>query len=137
LKVLVAEDNVVSQKLVQMLLKKLRVSPDLAANGSQAIAAAIEKPYDLILMDIQMPEVNGLAATRAIRSRVPAETQPVIFGLTAHATTEYRDMCLEAGMNGFLTKPLEPEKLRKLIAELSSQCPPRDFVSSPTKEPTV
>jgi CheY-like chemotaxis protein len=84
-----------------------------------------------------MPEVNGLAATRAIRSRLSADAQPTIFGLTAHATTEYRDMCFEAGMNGFLTKPLEPEKLRDLIAELSSQCPPRDFVSGPTKAPVV
>ena len=137
LEVLVAEDNVVSQKLVQMLLKKLGVSPDVVENGSLAIAAALEKPYDLILMDIQMPGVNGLAATRAIRSRAPADTQPVIFGLTAHATTEYRDMCFEAGMNGFLTKPLEPEKLRELIVKLSSQCSTRDFVSSLAKAPTV
>lgn len=137
LAVLVAEDNVVSRKLVQILLKKFGVSPDLAENGSQAIAAAMEKPYDLILMDIQMPEVNGLAATRAIRSRLPADTQPVIFGLTAHATTEYRDMCFEAGMNGFLTKPLELENFRNLIAKLSSQCSTRDFLSSLAKEPTV
>lgn len=109
---------------------------DTSSVGSQAISAAAEKPYDLILMDVQMPEVNGLAATRAVRRQVPADAQPVIFGLTAHATTEYRDMCFEAGMNGFLTKPLEPEKLRDLIAELSSKCSPRDFVSSPTKEPT-
>jgi CheY-like chemotaxis protein len=64
--------------------------------------------------------VDGLAATREIRSRVPLERQPIIFGLTAHATKEYRDICLSAGMNGYLTKPLEPEKLRNLIAELAA-----------------
>ncbi len=136
LAVLVAEDNVVSRKLVQILLKKFGVSPTWRKTVP-GYCAAMEKPYDLILMDIQMPEVNGLAATRAIRSRLPADTQPVIFGLTAHATTEYRDMCFEAGMNGFLTKPLELENFRNLIAKLSSQCSTRDFLSSLAKEPTV
>ena len=77
--------------------------------------------YDLVLMDVQMPEVDGLAATREIRRRLPLDRQPVIFGLTAHATTEYRDICLGAGMDGYLTKPLELEKLRDLIAELSKR----------------
>jgi CheY-like chemotaxis protein len=72
-------------------------------------------------MDVQMPEVDGLTATREIRSRLPLDRQPAIFGLTAHATTEYRDLCLSAGMNGYLTKPLEPEKLRDLIAELTTR----------------
>jgi len=126
LKVLVAEDNVVNQKVVSMLLKRFGVKPDLAANGSQAIAAVKGNHYDLVLMDVQMPEVDGLAATKEIRSCLPLERQPVIVGLTAHATTEYRDICLDAGMNGYLTKPLDPEKLRGLIDELSkrSQLPP-------------
>jgi CheY-like chemotaxis protein len=121
LRVLVAEDNVVNQKVVLMLLKKLGVNADMAADGAQAIAAVMENRYDLVLMDVQMPEVDGLAATREIRSRVPLDRQPVIYGLTAHATTEYRDICLAAGMNGYLTKPLDQEKLRDLIAELSRQ----------------
>ncbi len=119
LRVLVAEDNVVNQKVVLMLLEKLGVNADLAADGDQAIAAAMENRYDLVLMDVQMPELDGLAATREIRSRLPLDRQPVIFGLTAHATTEYRDICLGAGMDGYLTKPLELEKLRDLIAKLS------------------
>jgi len=121
LRVLVAEDNVVNQKVVQMALKKLGVNAALAADGAQAVAAVMENRYDLVLMDVQMPGVDGLTATREIRSRVAPDRQPIIFGLTAHATTEYRDMCLDAGMNGYLTKPLEQEKLRALIAELSTQ----------------
>jgi signal transduction histidine kinase/CheY-like chemotaxis protein/ligand-binding sensor domain-containing protein len=119
LRVLVAEDNLVNQRVVLKLLEKLGVHADLAVDGSQAIAAVADRPYDLVLMDVQMPEVDGLSATRAIRSRLPADRQPAIFGLTAHATEEYRDVCLDAGMDGFLTKPLEREKLRALIAELS------------------
>ena len=118
LRVLVAEDNVVNQKLVLMLLQKLGVKADLAADGAQAIAAVTKNQYDLVLMDVEMPEVDGLAATREIRKRVPLDRQPVIFGLTAHATAEYNGICLNAGMNGYMTKPLDLEKLQDLIAQL-------------------
>ena len=121
LKVLVAEDNVVNQRVVLMLLKQFGVKADLAADGAQAIAAVIKNDYDLVLMDVQMPNVDGLAATREIRSSLPTNRQPVIVGLTAHATTEYRDICLDAGMNGYLTKPLDRDKLRNVLEELSSQ----------------
>lgn len=134
LRVLVAEDNVVNQRVVLMLLKKLGVNADLVADGAQAIEAAVGKYYDLVLMDVQMPEVDGLAATREIRSRLPLDRQPVIFGLTAHATTEYRDICLGAGMSGYLTKPLEPQKLRDLIAALSTQSVSRKLTSSDARE---
>ncbi|MGO9257952.1 MAG: ATP-binding protein [Bryobacteraceae bacterium] len=126
LRVLVAEDNAVNQKVVLMLLERLGVKADLAKDGSQAIAAAVGNRYDLVLMDVQMPEVDGLEATREIRSRLPLDRQPVIFGLTAHATTEYRDICLDAGMNGYLTKPLDRDKLRDLIADLSAKCSPTE-----------
>ncbi len=119
LRVLVAEDNLVNQRVVLKMLKKLGVVAHLAANGSQVIAAATEDDYDLILMDVQMPEVDGLAATREIRSRLPENRQPVIIGLTAHATTEYREICLNVGMNGYLTKPLDFDKLQDLIADLA------------------
>ena len=124
LKVLVAEDNVINQKVVFMLLQKLGVKADLAPDGSQAIAAVLEDRYDLVLMDVEMPEVDGLAATREIRRRLPSDCQPTIFGLTAHATTEYRDICLGAGMNGCLTKPLDRERLGRLIAKLSTESEP-------------
>jgi signal transduction histidine kinase/CheY-like chemotaxis protein/ligand-binding sensor domain-containing protein len=126
LRTLVAEDNPVNQRVILLLLKKLGVHADLATDGTRAIAAVVEKRYDLVLMDVQMPEVDGLTATREIRARLPLAGQPVIIGLTAHATTEYRDICLSAGMNGYLTKPLDPEKLRDLIAGMSARSQAED-----------
>jgi CheY-like chemotaxis protein len=122
LKVLVAEDNPVNQRVVLKMLERLGVRADLAEDGAQAIAAVAKVCYDLVLMDVEMPEVDGLRATQEIRAAVRVDRQPVIFGLTAHATTEYRDICLRAGMNGCLTKPLEAEKLRDIVAELSTLC---------------
>jgi len=119
LKVLVAEDNRVNQMVVLGLLRKMGVDADLANNGLEAVAAVLEHDYDLVLMDLQMPEMDGLTATREIRSRVPADRQPIIWALSAHATTDARDSCLRAGMDRYLTKPLEPEKLRSLVAELA------------------
>ena len=120
LKVLVVEDNLVNRKVVLMLLDRLGVKADFAVDGAGAIAAAVGNQYDLVLMDVQMPEVDGLTATKEIRSRLSLDRQPVIYGLTAHATTEYRDTCLAAGMDGYLTKPLDREKLQELIGELSA-----------------
>jgi len=121
LKVLVAEDNVVNQRVVLKMLEKLGVHADLVTDGSQAITAVKKVRYDLVLMDVQMPEVDGLTATQEIRTALPTDLQPAIFGLTAHAGTEYRDICLGAGMNGCLTKPLDLEKLRSLVAEVSTR----------------
>jgi signal transduction histidine kinase/CheY-like chemotaxis protein/streptogramin lyase len=121
LRVLLAEDNVVNQRVVLMLLKRLGVNADLAVDGRQAVTAVLENRYDMVLMDVQMPVLDGLAATREIRSRVPPDRQPAIFGLTAHATTEYRDLCLAAGMDGYLTKPLDPRRLQDLVAEMSTE----------------
>jgi signal transduction histidine kinase/ActR/RegA family two-component response regulator len=120
LRVLVAEDNLVNQRVLLKLLERLGVKADLAPDGAQALAKALEHHYDLVLMDVQMPDLDGLSATQEIRRLLPAGGQPLIFGLTAHVTMEFRDTCLAAGMNGYLTKPLEPEKLRALIAELST-----------------
>jgi len=121
LKVLVAEDNLVNQRVLLKLLERLGVKADLAADGTQAVAKVLEQHYDLVLMDVQMPELDGLSATQEIRRLSPGGSQPLIFGLTAHVTMQFRDTCLAAGMNGYLTKPLEPEKLRALIAELSTR----------------
>ena len=85
--------------------------------------------YDLILMDVEMPVMDGLAATREIRSRLPLDRQPAIFGLTGHAATEYREICLGAGMDGHFTKPLEAAKLQNLVAELSAQSMTRNLTT--------
>ncbi|HTR37037.1 MAG TPA: ATP-binding protein [Bryobacteraceae bacterium] len=120
LKVLIAEDNPVNQRVVQKLLEKMGVKADLAVNGREAVEAARQNDYHLILMDAQMPEVDGLEATRQIR-KFASDDQPSIYGLTAQATVEHRDLCLRAGMNGYLTKPIEPSQLREVIAELSAR----------------
>jgi signal transduction histidine kinase/CheY-like chemotaxis protein/streptogramin lyase len=121
LRVLVAEDNPVNQKIALMMLEELGVTADLAAGGLQAIAAAVGNSYDLVLMDLQMPGVDGLEAAREIRSRLPLERQPLIYGLTAHATAGYGGICLSAGMDGHLTKPIERAKLHDLISGLSKR----------------
>jgi len=139
-KILVAEDNRVNQRVVLKMLEKIGVHADLVTDGSQAIAAVAKVRYDLVLMDVQMPEMDGLAATRQIRSSLPPDSQPVIFGLTAHADQEYHEVCLRAGMNGCLTKPLELDKLRKVVAELSAQTAGRisaDATSSMDTAPAV
>jgi two-component system, sensor histidine kinase len=99
------------------LLRKSGVEADLAENGAQAISAALRATYHLILMDVQMPEVDGITATRQIRSRQDGRPVPFICGLSAHATTEFRDQCIAAGMDGYLTKPMDVAKLRQLLEE--------------------
>jgi CheY-like chemotaxis protein len=91
----------VNQKVILGLSRRLGVNADLVTDGLQAVAAVLEHDYDLVLMDVQMPEVDGLAVTREIRSRLPAARQPVSCGVSAHATTEDRDNCLRAGMDSY------------------------------------
>jgi CheY-like chemotaxis protein/anti-sigma regulatory factor (Ser/Thr protein kinase) len=121
LRVLLVEDNKVNQLVGLKLLRKLGVSADLAEEGAQAIAAALRNTYDLILMDIQMPDVDGIAATREIRARLTGDRQLFICGLSAHATTDFQDLWQRVGMDRYLTKPLDSEKLRKLLVERSAQ----------------
>jgi two-component system, sensor histidine kinase and response regulator len=109
----------VNQRVAIKMLARLGVVADLAADGGQAIEAVRTGRYNLVLMDVEMPGVDGLTATRAIRSQFDCGAQPVIVGLTAHATTDYRELCLAAGMDGYLTKPLEPKRLSDLIEALS------------------
>jgi len=113
LRILLAEDNVSNQKLLSLVLGRLGYQADVASNGHEVLDALRLQPYDLILMDVQMPELDGLQATRMIRSGFPAELQPMIIALTAHASEDDRVLCLDAGMDGYLTKPLR----RKLLAD--------------------
>jgi len=123
LRVLLAEDNKVNQLVGLKLLQKVGIRADVAENGAQAIAAVLKKTYDLILMDIQMPEVDGITATREIRTTVPRTCQPYICGLSAHATTDFQETGQRAGMDAYLTKPLDFAKLRKLLEERAAETP--------------
>ena len=111
-RVLLVEDNAINQKLALLMLEKLGFAADLAVNGLEAVAAAAHTAYDVVLMDMQMPELDGLSATRRIRAELPAERQPYIVALTANALPGDREACLQAGMNDYLSKPLQIKDLR-------------------------
>ncbi|MGB6867296.1 MAG: response regulator, partial [Candidatus Aminicenantaceae bacterium] len=115
IKVLVAEDNPVNQKLIRILLQKLGCKEEIAPNGKIAFEKATTEEYDLCLMDLQMPVMGGVEATKNIRKS--GNTKLPIIALTAVAFKEGRDECLEAGMNDFLTRPVDPDKLRAKILE--------------------
>ncbi|MBC8052295.1 MAG: response regulator [Sphingobacteriaceae bacterium] len=109
LSILLAEDNLINQKLALKVLDKLGYKPLLANNGQEAIDLATEKPFDVILMDILMPEMDGLEATAFIRKN--STHQPAIIAMTANALSEDRDRCIGAGMNDYITKPIGLEIL--------------------------
>ena len=115
LRILVAEDNPVIQKVAPAFLSKLGYACDLATTGVEALAAIEREPYDLVLMDVQMPEMDGFEATRRIRQRLSPEKQPVVVAMTAHAMRGYREKCLEAGMDDYISKPLKLVELQALM----------------------
>ena len=115
LRILLAEDNVVNQRLAQLLLERLSQTADIVSNGVEAVNAATQLPYDLILMDVLMPEMDGLDATREIRTKLPKERQPRIVAMTANALTGDRERCLAAGMDDYISKPVQLEELAKVI----------------------
>lgn len=115
--ILLADDNAVNQKVMMFLLKKLGLHADLAGNGFEVLAKLSERPYRLVLMDVQMPEMDGLEATRQIRDPagpVLDHSIPVI-AVTAHALDGYQDICHAAGMDDYLTKPVTPDRLREVL----------------------
>jgi signal transduction histidine kinase/DNA-binding response OmpR family regulator len=111
LRILLAEDNLVNQKLALRLLGQMGYRADLAANGLEAIAAITRQIYDVILMDVQMPELDGLDATRRIRGLQLAAGQPRIIAMTANAMQGDRETCLAAGMDDYIAKPIKVEEL--------------------------
>jgi signal transduction histidine kinase/ligand-binding sensor domain-containing protein/CheY-like chemotaxis protein len=120
LKVLLAEDNPVNQKVALHLLRKLGCEVDVAWNGAEAVARTERSQYDLVLMDVQMPEMDGLQAVAKIRERERGSDRrlPVI-ALTAHAMAGDEDRCLAAGMDGYLSKPIHPQRLAIAIHKLT------------------
>jgi CheY-like chemotaxis protein len=120
LRILLAEDNAVNQKLALRLLERLGYRADLAGNGLEAIQALRRQTYDVILMDVQMPEMDGLEATRAIRLEWPAERQPRIVAMTANIMKEDQDACFAAGMDDYVAKPVRVEALVTAL----SKCQP-------------
>ena len=117
LRILLTEDNAVNQKIARQMLKKIGYDADVAANGLEVIRALELHPYDVILMDVEMPEMDGLTATRKIRNLWP-ENGPKIIALTAFAMSGGQDICLEAGMDGYIAKPLKMNDLVMLLSNI-------------------
>jgi PAS domain S-box-containing protein len=114
--VLLAEDNLVNQKVALMMLSKLGFAADVAANGHEVLAAMNNRNYDIILMDMQMPEMDGLEATRQILQKYAVKTsRPWIIALTANAMQGDRERCLAAGMNDYISKPVKREELAEAL----------------------
>jgi PAS domain S-box-containing protein len=111
LRILVAEDNLVNQKLALRLLERMGYRADVAANGLEVLQSLRRQAYDVVLMDVQMPEMDGLEASRAICSEWPVEQRPRIIAVTANVMAEDRQECLEAGMDDFIAKPIRVDQL--------------------------
>ena len=118
LKILVAEDNIINQKLALKVLVKLGYEPDLAENGKQALEMTEAEQYDLIFMDVQMPEMDGIEATKNIRNYL--EKQPMIIAMTANAMQEDKENCLKSGMDDFLSKPVKLEEIVGMLTKWSN-----------------
>jgi signal transduction histidine kinase/DNA-binding response OmpR family regulator len=114
-KALLVEDNAVNQKLALRLLDKLGVRADVAGNGIECLQALDRQPYDLIFMDVQMPEMDGLEASRRIREKPGGSEQPYIIAMTANAMQGDREECLAAGMNDYVSKPIRPDALAQAL----------------------
>jgi PAS domain S-box-containing protein len=116
LRILLVEDNAVNQTLALLLLKKISYQADVAGNGVEALAALSNQAYDVVLMDVQMPEMDGLEATRRINAQWPADRRPRIIAMTANALASDRDACLAAGMDDYVAKPIRLEELTAALA---------------------
>ncbi len=113
LRILIAEDNPINQQLAMIVLTKMGYAPEIAENGIEAIEKLRESPFDIVLMDVQMPEMDGMEAARAIRSEM--EIQPIIIAMTANAMQSDREECLEAGMNDYISNPFKPQEIAAML----------------------
>jgi PAS domain S-box-containing protein len=137
LRILVAEDNPVNQQVAMGLLRKLGHSVDVVGDGVEALEAVRLLPYDLVLMDVQMPEMDGLEATRAIRALGPPAGGVPIVAMTANAMRGDDQMCLDAGMNGYISKPIDRRKLVEVLTQFPAgedAAPPAAVLAPPEED---
>ncbi len=123
LRILVAEDNRVNQVVLQAILSKTGHKLDMVATGIEAVSAVLRVPYDLVLMDVHMPEMDGITATRRIRDLSGEVGRTPIIALTANAMKGDRETYLEAGMTDYVSKPINPQTLLAAIARCTGQEP--------------
>jgi len=119
--ILLVEDDTMSRKLITKVLERLHYDVHVAENGQAALDACEDITFDVILMDVQMPVMDGLTATRHIRRLLPKSQQPYIIALTGAAFDEERQACLEAGMDTFVGKPVRPNQLRDILEQFQEQ----------------
>ena len=115
MRILLAEDHIINQKVVIFLLKKAGYVADIVANGLEAVEAVQRQNYDLVFMDVQMPELDGLEATKKIHQLLPIKNRPVIVAMTANAMPEDKMECLKAGMDDYVSKPLKTDVVYEII----------------------
>ena len=116
-RILLAEDNAINQMLATALLEKAGHHVDAVGNGAEAVEAVVAAAYDLVLMDVRMPEVDGLEATRRIRALGGPKADLPIIAMTANAMAEERDECLAAGMSDHIAKPIDEDDLMRAVAK--------------------
>ena len=130
IRILLAEDHITNQKLARLILGKFGYRADVASNGLEVLTALERQPYDVILMDMQMPDMDGLEATRHIRVRFPDPQNPWIIAMTANVSPEDHQRCLEAGMNDYLSKPIHVDEF---IFALSKRLQPGTIEAAPAQ----
>jgi CheY-like chemotaxis protein len=121
LRILLAEDNAVNQKLAMRILQQMGYRADLAANGIEAVESVRRQAYDVVLMDVQMPEMDGLEASRRICAMGTPEQRPRIVAMTANAMQGDREMCIDAGMDDYLTKPIRVDRLVEALHQVQAR----------------
>ncbi|EDY81573.1 ATPase, histidine kinase-, DNA gyrase B-, and HSP90-like domain protein [Verrucomicrobiia bacterium DG1235] len=121
LRILVAEDNKINQKVIQLLLKRMGCSCKIVVDGEQAVKDMQTATYDFVFMDCQMPVLDGFQATQRIRKTMPHHHNTPIIALTANALKGYEEKCYQAGMNDFITKPIDPDELLEIVEKWSSR----------------
>jgi len=130
LRILLAEDNQTNQKLALLLLERLGYRADVVENGREVLEALRHHEYDTVLMDVQMPELDGIEATRLIRGEFSPERQPHIIAVTANAMRKDRDVCVAAGMNDYISKPIE---IREVVESLAHARALLDLKQAPNR----
>ena len=121
LRILLAEDNLVNQKLALRLLENMGYRADLASNGLEALESVARQTYDVVLMDVQMPEMDGLEASRQLTRDHPPNKRPKIIAMTANAMQGDREMCLAAGMDDYLAKPIRVDRLVQALMNVPAR----------------
>ncbi len=116
LSILLAEDNAVNQKVALLMLKKLGYQADVVSNGLEVLDALRKQPYQIVFMDVQMPDMDGLTATKKIVEEWSETERPWIIAMTANAMEGDREACLDAGMNDYVTKPIKTDQLKEAFS---------------------